>query len=100
MKEKNQIAILKMVARDFKDHSYSSIIYRDESGKQILKIERDFINLTEICYTAGDILNMSIKNDGNVFEAILRDFRKKSSEQTEERLGKLVKEIEDLPDQI
>jgi len=86
MKKNNQLGILKMVARDFNDNSYSNRIIADsENNNFAIEITRDFINTTVALYTVDDIINMSLENNGNVFGAILKDISRVSRQQTKEK---------------
>lgn len=85
MKKKNQKGILKMISVDFNENSYSNRIIETEDGNLAIEITRDFINTTVVTYTVTDIIEMSLKSDGNIFDAILKDISRVSRQQTKEK---------------
>lgn len=78
MKKENQLAILKMASTDLNDNrSYTSRIITEGDEDPMLEITRDFIRKTTVIYTAKDIVRMSLKSNGDVFNAILNDISNK-----------------------
>lgn len=91
MKRENQLGILKIVAHDFNDWFCSSRIITSDDGKNLmLEITRDFITKVVKCYTAEEIIHMSLKYGGDIFKAVLNDLSETSEQQIKEGMKDLM----------
>lgn len=87
MKKENQLGILKIVAHDFNDWYCSSRIIPSSNGKDlVLEITRDFITKVVKCYTAEEIIKMSLNHGGDIFKAVLNDLSETSEQQIKEHM--------------